>query len=185
MRKSYRNMEKKVEVKKRFEKKLLIGLLSAFAIMNFVFAGYLFSDTQSSSLEISGNNQTIQATTSLTKNLVISQTNATENITYSDSVTYVVDVNRTVNFNPTVQKTLLDQSCINYENDCSVLFSFRTPNANWQELNLFPVSLLFYGKSQAQNPPLNDGENEIKYELSCIPTSCHQNLNVTFLVEEQ
>ena len=178
-------MEKKVEGKKKLG--LFLGILIGMLSLSLVWSGYLFFDTQSSTMEISGNNQTIKNTVSLSSNVVLISTNATENMTYTDFVEYVIQKNTTVIFTPIITKTLLDLSCVNFENDCTTMFYLQMPSSsNWWSPS--DNSFVFNMNSNLTSPNINsnftlsEGTTKIKYIRSCIPTSCHQKIQTNFTI---
>ena len=180
-------MKKQVEVKKKiFEKKLLIGLSFALLISSFVFAGYLFSDEQSADIIIGGNNETLEIISLLTENLVVLSSNTTEDIIVEDSITYLVISNKTTTFTPIITKTLLDgNSCVDWENDCSVKFYLKSFDKGiWSEFGVSPHftnPFILSGKA-GWNPEI-DGENEIKYVLQCVYNSCLQKNQINFSLQ--
>ena len=185
MRKSYKNMEKKVEVKNK--KKL--GLLMVFLMASlsgglFVFAEYLFSDFDGSTTEVYGidPNQNVSISDNFEDSTII-QTDSTSNITLIEEKEYIFYENMTLNFYPNVTKVLLDQQCVDWEDDCDVKFYLKKFDQGvWWEFNVsqyFTNPFIFAGKTGNWNPEI-DGKNTIRMEMQCVPTVCHQTISKYF-----
>ena len=90
-------------------------------------------------------------------NVVVINTNSTNNIQINDSLVIINDINRTVTPNVTITRTLLDNQCLNFETDCVVDVSYK--------LSSGAMETLYHEINGASTTPfiLPTGTNTFKY----------------------
>jgi ribosomal protein L7Ae-like RNA K-turn-binding protein len=88
--------------------------------------------------------------------------------------------NQNVKISIKVNKTNLNSSCSNYENDCEVFLSQVLLNGTRDTL----VHVLTSTNTQSKSFTLLEGNNQIEYNLSCDAHSCPQTIVANITIEQ-